>query len=129
MKKIFIIVLAVVGLLSANYALAVEPEIQVEVSENLKITDIKSTFQMKKEGEEENKVIVEFTIQNVGSTPAQFIIFASSREEGGWASGRVILPKDGKLSPQETLKGKITTPYAGTSMPSVIKVEGSEKMF
>lgn len=128
MKKMIVIVLVAIWLLSANYAFAVEPEIQVEVSENLKITAIKPVLE-KKEGAKEGRLVVEVTIQNVGKNPAQFIIFASSREEGGWASGRVILPKDGKLAPQEMAKGKIGTPYKGTELPPIIKIEGSEKVF
>ncbi|MEW6409853.1 MAG: hypothetical protein AB1488_07050 [Nitrospirota bacterium] len=129
MKKMIVIVLVAIWLLSANYAFAVEPEIQVEVSENLKITAIMPTLEMEKEGEKKGRLVVEFTIQNMGSTPAQFIIFASAKEEGGWASGRVILPKEGKLSPQETVKGKIKTPYKGAELPPIIKIEGSEKVF
>lgn len=127
MKKIFVIVLTVIWLLSANYALAVETEVQVEVSENLKIIDIKPPALEK--GEEGGILVTEVTIQNVGNTPAQFIVFASAKEEGGWASGRIILPSKGKLAPQEIAKGKIKTPYEGTKLPPVIKIEGSEKMF
>lgn len=127
MKKIFVIVLTVIWLLSANYALAVETEVQVEVSENLKIIDIKPPVLEK--GEEGGILVTEVTIQNVGNTPAQFIVFASAKEEGGWASGRIILPSKGKLAPQEIAKGKIKTPYEGTKLPPVIKIEGSEKMF
>lgn len=127
MKKYFFVVALVLGLLvMSNDILALE--IEINLAENIALTKIKPVL-VKKKGADVGAMEVEVTIKNIGNKPAQFFVFASGKIEGGWAGGRVILPKEGGLQPQEIIKGTIKTAYKGKEFPSVIRIEGSEKLF
>jgi len=127
MKKYFFVFVLIVSLIVVTGSVLAF-KLEVEVSENLMITHIKPVLE-KQNDTDVGTMVVEVTIKNIGNKPAQFIVFASGKEEGGWASGRTILPKDGQLMPQDTIKGKIKTEYEGKELPSIIKIEGFEKMF
>ncbi len=127
MKKYFFAVgLVLSWLMLFGHVLAFE--LELDLAENIALTKVKPVL-VKKKGASVGGMVVEVSIKNTGNKSAQFIVFASGKIEGGWAGGRVILPKKGELQPQEIIKGKIKTKYKGKELPSVLRIEGSEKLF